>query len=281
MNYSHHESFLSLPLCHQLINDASKFVSMDKVSNIHGGRISLPSSDPKFAQLFGQSIAWRDLMTKINSDNFLTFCCEQLSIDSKSLNRVTFYNTMQPGKFERHFKLMSKEEMCLNSNFKICTFIAYRLIKRALRFFKFSLRIFGVAKPVELLFDYSIASNGYGREIHRDSDSRMIVFLIYLNDLSPESTGGNLEIYKYSGSSGCIPSQPDKKDCILIKSFDPTIGKLVIFENTSESLHAVPELKNNEGHRNFIYGAFTLLAGKNPNLKNCCNSMKTPFEFYT
>ena len=47
---------------------------------------------------------------------------------------------------------------------------------------------------MELLYDYSISPNGYFREIHRDSDARTIVFLIYLNDLSSEGTGGDLKL---------------------------------------------------------------------------------------
>ena len=49
---------------------------------------------------------------------------------------------------------------------------------------------------IELLYDYSKSGNGYGREIHRDSDSRYIVILLYLNDLDDSAKGGSLNIFK-------------------------------------------------------------------------------------
>ena len=67
---------------------------------------------------------------------------------------------------------------------------------------------------MELLYDYSISPNGYFREIARDSDARTIVFLIYLNDLSSEGTGGDLKFYKDLKTirdNLKMPSQPNSE----------------------------------------------------------------------
>jgi hypothetical protein len=280
MNYTCLDNFLSNKDCDNLIDDALKYGGMDKVPNVHGGRLSLASSDPKFCSLHEKSNSWRKLLNKINSDEFLQFCCKELSIDSGKLERAEFYNTLQPSKFMRHFKHIGNEKMYMFSNFKILCFVIYRILRKTMKFFSFSFLRIGRKKPVELLFDYSIASNGYEREIHRDSDSRLIVFIIYFSDLSAEASGGSLDFYKYIGSSSCIPSQPSVNDCTLIEKIEPFKGRLVLFENSSESLHAVPALRNNEGFRNFIYGSYTLLSGKNPSIENSCEKLKTPFDFY-
>ncbi len=40
---------------------------------------------------------------------------------------------------------------------------------------------------------------GYVREIHRDSDARHVVFLLYLNDFPEKGEGGELNLFEYTG----------------------------------------------------------------------------------
>ena len=56
----------------------------------------------------------------------------------------------------------------------------------------------------------------------------------------------------------------------------PEPGKLVIFLNEDDAYHSVSEMKNFKGHRYFLYGGFTLLANRNPFIKN----YKSPTEFF-
>ena len=44
-----------------------------------------------------------------------------------------------------------------------------------------------------MLWNYAKAGNGYSIEIHRDSDSRLIVFLLYLNELTEEEEDLGIE----------------------------------------------------------------------------------------
>ena len=56
------------------------------------------------------------------------------------------------------------------------------------------------------LWDYSMAKNGYGREVHRDSDSRVVVFLIYLNEIGVDADGGGLTLYNsFDNEKGIWP----------------------------------------------------------------------------
>ena len=134
--------------------------------------------------------------------------------------------------------------------------------------------------PVELLYDYSTALNGYKREIHRDSDNRVIVFLLYLNSISKEAKGGSLDIYKLKDKNNKeFVSQPNDEDCVLVETVKPDYGKLLIFQNSDISYHAVSEMENNKIVRHFLYGGFTILKGKNPFINNS-KKFKTPFRIY-
>ena len=147
---------------------------------------------------------------------------------------------------------------------------------------KFKLSVFNLGKfPVELLYDTdSTALNGYRREIHRDSDNRLIVFLLYLNPISKEATGGSLDIYKLKDKNKTsFEAQPKNEDCELVEKIKPDYGKLVIFQNTDVSYHAVSEMKENKIVRHFLYGGFTILKGKNPFIKSS-QKFKTPFTIY-
>ena len=153
-------------------------------------------------------------------------------------------------------------------------FKLYRTLTRYLKFY------FSSKNYIELIYDYSKSPNGYKREIHRDSDSRTIVFLIYLNRLSDKGEGGNLRLYKYSKELQKIPSRPKEEECELIEDILPETGKLITFLNSYDSLHDVSEMKNHDGYRHFLYGSFTLLAKKNPLLKKSKGGLKTNFNSF-
>jgi Rps23 Pro-64 3,4-dihydroxylase Tpa1-like proline 4-hydroxylase len=116
-----------------------------------------------------------------------------------------------------------------------------------------------------LLFDYSIASDGYYNDIHRDSDSRVIVFLLYLNTIN--SSGGSLSFYKKKGNQ-----------FELVETIKPMPGRLVIFLNEDHSYHGVDIMKETSGSRNFLYGSFTSLNFENPFIKE--KKIRTEFNMY-
>ena len=131
--------------------------------------------------------------------------------------------------------------------------------------------------PVELLYDYSIAGDGYFREIHRDSDSRMIVFLLYLSSLPNETKGGSLDIFKLKENAKETLARPDPSMCEKIESITPKPGRLVVFKNDNNSYHSVEKLSDSKSSRYFIYGGFTLLSQNNPFITK--GKLKTEFNF--
>ena len=123
-----------------------------------------------------------------------------------------------------------------------------------------------------LLYDYSVSYDGYYREVHRDSDSRSIVFLLFLNSLENESSGGSFGLYKSLNNSNLFQPQPDysiKKGNLVEPSkgkmekckthlIEPKAGRLIIFLNTAYAYHSVEKLKNTKIGNHFIYGGYTL-----------------------
>ena len=95
--------------------------------------------------------------------------------------------------------------------------------------------------------NYSLALKGYKLNTHTDKKTRMIVFLLYLNEL--EDKGGDLEIYSQNKS-------PHKKFSIE-RSFKPKAGKLIIFLSNPISFHNVSKIEKENTKRYFCYGAYT------------------------
>ena len=131
--------------------------------------------------------------------------------------------------------------------------------------------------PIELLYDFSKAYNGYENKIHRDTDFRVIIILIYLNELDTTSSGGELKIFK--NISKTLKQYPDEKEIELVEEIKPEPGKMVVMLNNYEFFHSTKKLEKLNGSRNFIYGGFTLLSGKNPYLKHH-SSTKSAFHHY-
>ena len=130
-----------------------------------------------------------------------------------------------------------------------------------------------------MLFDLSLAGNGYKREIHRDSDSRVFVFLLYLSELDDKGSGGNLGIYSSQNidESIIISPQPSEDEVQEVSSIKPKNNRLVVFLNSEKSFHAVDKMENYQTKRLFCYGAFTML---NKPLLKLRNSIKTEFHLY-
>lgn len=273
MIYKIIDNFLDKKTCEELIKDANLF--SDSHIEALNKRMLLMSTSLRYQNLLNKSPAWNKLHLKINSNTFLNFALENLEI-KKKFEITNFYNTKKPSSLLKRFKDLNNKSLSIIGNLNLIFYLFYKFYRNIVRNFKYK---FTFKSYVELLYDYSKSPNGYKREIHRDSDARTIVFLLYLNDLSKDSSGGNLEIYRYL-KKGNIPSQPKEEDCELIQSIEPKSGRIILFLNSSDSLHAVDEMRNNDGYRHFLYGSFTLLAKKNPLIKKSKGALKTNYNVF-
>jgi len=283
MKYTIIDNFLEDDFCNELINDAEKYTSINQYTNIHGNRKSLENSSLEFNELIKKSNTWKKLEEKINNQDFLDFCSQKLSIENSFILK-NFFKIKTISKTYEIYKKVSKKKLNSIPSKSLLKYFFLRILRDFNRKLKFSKLFFPKKIPTELLYDYSKAGNGYSREIHRDSDSRVIVILIYLNSLSSGNDnaksieGGTLDLFKLVKKDENL-ARPKKESCELIKSITPKKGKMFIFLNENDSYHAVSELKNLDGYRNFIYGGFTILSQKNPFISNKSN-LKTEFHFY-
>ena len=281
MKYIIIENFLNTETCKNLIEDSELYIGKENFSKIHGNRNSLENSSYEFSKLIKQSKAWRNLEKQINNKEFLKMCCEKLSLKN-TLTLTNFFNKKYDSNIYRSYKNLSKKKINSIGTFTLFKYLLYRIYRNIIRVVGYSKIFFPNKIPTELLFDFSKAGNGYSREIHRDSDSRIIVFLIYLNSIKDldnnQQQGGTLDLYELIDKNTNL-SQPDLGNCKLIKKIEPKRGKLILFLNENDSYHAVSKIKNLEGHRYFIYGGFTSLSQKSPLITN--NSrLKTEYHFY-
>ena len=276
MNYKIHENFIDEKSCLELIADAKKYSSNDHLK-VQNERLIIPSSSHAFLNLIDKSEAWKKLHKYLNSHKFLKLLQNHLQIEDQNYFVTNYFFVEKPNYFLRKYKTLNSKKISMIGTMNLFFYIFFKFYRHIVRKIKFSCTS---KKFVELLYDYSISPNGYFREIHRDSDSRTIVFLIYLNELENKGYGGDLNLFKYNKDVKYIPSQPKEEDCDLIKSIPPKTGTLVTFLNSHDSLHSVSKMKNHNKLRHFLYGSFTLLGKRNNYLKNSIGNLKTNFNIF-
>ena len=236
------------------------------------------SSSLAFSDLLKKSKEWEFLSKKLNSNEFLDFCKENLKI-KENFTLSNFFFIENPSNSEVIYKKLSNEKIKSISSIKLIKYLLFRILRDFTRKIKYS-KLFNLRKiPVELLYNYSIAGDGYFREIHRDSDNKVIVFLLYLSEMPNSAEGGSLDIYKLKDKKNNNLAQPKNEMCDKLASVKPKPGRLVIFKNTNDSFHAVNKLKNSNNERHFIYGGFTSLGQKNPFITNR-SKLRTEFSIY-
>ena len=276
MHYKILENFLNKEFCESLINDANTFSKNDQISVLNN-RLILPSSSLSFLNLLKKSPSWKKLHTRLNSQIFLDTLLNQLNLKKKDFTVTNFFFNEKPNILQKKYKHLNSKSISTIGNINLTFYIFYKFYRFFIRKIKYT---FSIKNYVELLYDFSKSPNGYKREIHRDSDSRTIVFLIYLNELDKDGLGGDLKLHQYKKTNSMIPAQPSAEDCSLIQTIPPKTGRLVTFLNSHDSLHSVSEMNNFNGFRYFLYGSFTLLGKKNSFLKKSKNNLKTNFNIF-
>jgi len=113
-----------------------------------------------------------------------------------------------------------------------------------------------------LHINWSSATDGYVREIHRDTDKRIYNFLIFLNDKDWE--GGDFIIHssdmKQSGSY--LEKQIWEKNKLPIyETVEAKKNRGIFFLSTPNSYHSVSEQFNTKTLRKFIYGSYSYKHG--------------------
>ena len=261
-------NFIDNITCEKLIADAEIFTTGPRSPLVMGGRSIMASTSSQFQNLESSSPVWSSLVTLIQSKKLSDRISGLLGNDTKYVNSPVFtVRSKVLSKLVKRARTSIQQTLLTTSSLKQ---VGVLLVLRAL----FAMRrlILGYGWRLrgrvayELLFDYSIGTLGYEREIHRDSDSRDIVFLLYLNSTAP-ADGGVLQLHRLN-EGGLLRPQPNPSDCALHLAIEPAAGTLVAFQNTARSYHSVLKIVGTETQRHFLYGGFTRLLGRSDNFQN-------------
>ena len=106
--------------------------------------------------------------------------------------------------------------------------------------------------------DWSEASDGYIREIHRDTDKRIWNFLIFLSDKDWE--GGDFIIHS-SDNLKEYPFQIWDDSLPVYKTFEAKKNRGIFFLSTPDSYHSVSKQLNTNTSRKFVYGSYSYRFG--------------------
>lgn len=119
---------------------------------------------------------------------------------------------------------------------------------------------FRLGEECGLHIDWSSATDGYVREIHRDTNKRIFNFLIFFND--KDWKGGDFVVHSSDDVSGNLPQQIwNDKALPIHKTVEAAKNKGFFFLSTPNSYHSVSKQFETKTPRKFIYGAYSLRGG--------------------
>ena len=224
------ENFISKDNCKKIIKEIDNFEKYDDL--VMSGRKRINKGSLNFKNFMNKS--------RVSSNFF------------NRINNIKFYNKIK-------FQLVSKKNK--------------ELWKNNLKNIKFSKIIFGAQKGKKITknktdikknvlyldMDFSVSEKGYFRGPHRDRDSRVINFLIYLNSLRKKD-GGILSFYKVKKKNYYkYPRFPKNKEVYVSDKIIAKQGVGTFFLSTPDSYHAVSKFYGRvKKKRYFIYGSYSL-----------------------
>jgi hypothetical protein len=224
------DNFLSKKKCSKIIKELKEVGKFDDV--VMGGRYRINKGSLNFKRFIKKSKNSREFFNKLNNKNFYSSL-------SKKFEKMSGKYSLDDKHSKQFFsKTISGSQ---KGNSITCKKTDTR------------------KNIVYLDMDFSISEKGYSRGPHRDRDSRIFNFLIYLNDLSKED-GARLELYNIKKNVIFKNKRfLSKKKLKLVKYIEPKSGKIVFFESTPNSYHAVTNFNARKTlKRFFIYGSFSL-----------------------
>ena len=204
-----------------------------------GGRKQVRLGSSNYQNLINESVYLRNVSNFLNNKETFKFLLQEINNLSKN-NKYIF-------KSDKNISYEEKPNYSFfNQNLKLKDKI-FNKIKKILNFDK---------NKISLQIDFSLSSKGYEREPHTDKSTRILVMLIYFNNLKKED-GGSLEIYKYKSEKKKYNSNPSLNEIEKKHCFIPKAKSLIVFQSNPESVHSVSKMiSNNE--RVFAYGAYTM-----------------------
>tara|TARA_B100000315_G_scaffold104422_1_gene95795 strand:- start:573 stop:1529 length:957 start_codon:yes stop_codon:yes gene_type:complete len=249
------------------IESQARDLTENSTSIFHGNRKYVMTTSYDFKEFLKKSSAWSEFFSKFSSQESF----DRLIEIFKEINPEFFQENFLPHKVKMKriiypdtLPLFRKISKFKDLSLKQCSvkLISAYLIRYIFRKIQFELKVTAnslFSTPGQLLADISMANNGYAREIHRDSDNKMMVFLLYMSPLAEGGEGGELGAYSVKNHSqgDPFPPQPSEDECLLEQVIQPKRNRFFIFLNSDKSYHGVKAMKGHTSGRLFMYGGFT------------------------
>ena len=225
------DNFLSNKFCKSIKKEIENFGSFDDF--VMHGRNRLNKGSKNFKNFIKKSKNSRNLYKKINNKFFFY---KLKNIIEENFNKSIWKMDIKKYNFSKSKFGLQKGSQLTNKKSKLNT--------------------------VNLDIDFSLSEKGYYRSAHRDRETRIINFLIYLNSI-PKKYGGALQVFslkkKIKGNFKNYPRFPKISKLKKIAEFQPKIGKIIIFLSSPDSYHGASKFKSNgKVKRFFIYGSYSL-----------------------
>ena len=224
------DNFISKNDCKKIIKEIDKFKKYDDL--VMDGRKRINKGSQNFKNFMKESRTSSNFFKKINNLKFYNKIRSKIIIESQKQFWKDDLQNLQFSKVifgSQKGKTVTKNKTNLKKN------ILY------------------------LDIDFSVSEKGYFRGPHRDRDSRVVNFLIYLNGLKKKD-GGVLSFYKIKKKKNFdYPRFPKQKEVYVSNKIISKQGVGTFFLSTPDSYHAVSKFYGKINRkRYFIYGSFSL-----------------------
>lgn len=229
------DNFLSEESCKKLFEEIYSFEDYDDL--VMNGRMRVNKGSNKFKSYLEKSPNLDLLYNELNNEDFF--------IEMK--NKLDVLNQAKWSPDIKNFTYSKK-------NYGEQNFNLIKLLRKTSLISKF------FKKTINLDIDFSRSKKGYYRKAHRDRDTRIISFLIYLNTID-KKFGGEFEVYSFKDEIKDIKKLkrfPNEADITLVDKFSPKSGQIFLFTSSPDSYHGVSKFTSENQDRVFIYGSYSL-----------------------
>lgn len=219
-------------------NEAIKTLQASNFDEIvNEGRKNIRMGTPNFSELMQKRNIINEIQNFFNKKQTFQFLYSHL-LQISNESKENFYIKELPNNFNQKFFEYKRSIHKANFSKRLINYLnnKFLFLKKLEKNFFY------------LETNYSIATKGYKLPTHTDKKTRILVFLLYLNDLK-KSSGGGLEIYSQK-------DQIDKKNFSLECEFQPQCGRLIAFLSNPISFHNVGSIFD-KSQRYFCYGGYT------------------------
>ena len=204
-----------------------------------GGRKQVRMGSQNYQNIIEKNTQLKNISDFLNSEKTFKFLLEEI-------------NSLPPN--DKNYliidKKMSYDKKPSNSFFNQNLKFSDKILNKIKKIFNYD------NKKVSLQIDFSLSKKGYSREPHTDKPTRILVMLIYFNNLEKKD-GGSLDIYKYKSPKKTYNTNPSFDEIEMKYSFVPKAKSLIIFQSNPVSVRAVSEMISNK-ERVFAYGAYSM-----------------------